>query len=1060
MKPFLNVGIIILALAFCHLFFRMNSIPAEDNTELIEIQELIHQVDSLTEARQLDTAIVLGKLALRRATNEFGESDTTVARVSYSLGLCYYYQANYAKCESLWNRALAIREKTLGPDHPEVAASLNGLAGLSWTQGKYTEAEPLWKRALSIREKTLGSDHPDVARSLDNLAVLYFSQGKYAEAEPLWKRALTINEKALGPNHPDVATTLSNLGALYWRQGKYTEAEPLFKRVLGIWEKTLGPDHPDVATSLSNLATLYWDQGKYTEAEPLCKRALAIREKTLGPDHPDVAISLDNLAIHYCKQRKYTEAESLCKRALAIREKALGPDHPDVATSLEVLGGLYGLQGEHTEAKSLFRRAIAIKENALGSDHPDVARSLDNLAVLYQEEGEYAEAESLCKRALAIWEKALGPDHSEVANCLNNLASLYSEQGKYAEAEPLYKRALAIRENSLGPNHPYVATSLKRLAILYSSLDEANENLRYYKKLQKSRQHFIEYVFSYASEEQKMRYIEEYPLVDNSLLSFAIMNNSDDSKSCALEMLLKGKAVVIDAVSAEKQIAFCSYDEEIWKKAERHAEVCGEISTVTLVGAEKLDPEMYRDRLQTLYSIKDSLETELSNNCAEFKDDLAARRFTIADVANAIPEGSVLWEFVQYEPYDFKKIGSDKERTGPPRYLAFSLDHAGNITLTDLGDAGVIDSLVSVARKQIYQAREEVYSPLAVESERRLNEVTGKLYDLIFAPLESHLSNNTDIFISPDGQLNLLPFEILPCPDGKYVIEKFKISYLSSGRDLLRFKKKQIPGDWALVMADPNFDFSPVKLAQIGGMASNKPNLAPYIPEPLRGASGCLNNRFNSIPYGREEAKSVSKTLKDKAKLDVESHLGDDAVEEVLKGMTTAPRVLHLATHGYFCEDIDLNKNKMLENPLLRSGLALAGANRLMDENQRSDSSAEDGILTAFEASGLNLIGTELVTLSACETGVGEVKNGEGVYGLRRAFQHAGARAILMSLWKVPDKETCDLMDNFYKNWLSGQTKKEALRQSALKVLNACRSKYGAAHPLFWGGFILAGDPD
>ena len=1018
MKPCLKLGIILAAIALCQLFFVPSQILAEEDPELTEIQELIHEADSLARARQLDTAIVLGKLVLEKARKEFGESDTIIASALNVLGLCYAFKANYPPAESLWKRTLVVLEKALGPDHPNVARSLSNLAGLYWNQAKYTEAEPLWKRALAILEKALGPDHRDIGPTLNNLATLYAEQGKYAEAETLYKRALAIWEKTLGPEHPHVARSLNNLATLYQERGKYAEAQPLYKRALAIFEKALGQDHPDVAQSLNNLARLCREQGKYTEAEPFHRRALAIREKALGPEHPHVAISLHSLAALYWQQGKYTEAEPLYKRALAIREKALGPDHPDVAGSL------------------------------------------NDLAVLYSDQGKYAEAETLYKRALAIREKTLGPDHPRVAESLNNLADLYWAQGEYAEAEPLLKQALVIREKKLSSEHPDVAKNLRRLAILYGSLGQIDKSLTYYKKLQESREHFIEYAFSYASEDQKMRYIEEYPLVSHSLLSFVIMNDRDESKSCALEMILKGKAVVIDAISAERQIAYCAYNDQILKKAERHAEVCGEISTVTLAGAEKLAPDVYRDRLQSLYSIKDSLETELSKTCAEFKDELAARRFTVADLANALPEGSVLWEFVRYEPYDFKKVGNDKERTGPPRYLAFTLDHAGSITLTDLGDAREIDSLISLARKKIYKARAEVYSPLVVESESRLSEVTGKLYDIIFAPLESYVGNMTDIFISPDGQLNLLPFEVLPCPDGKYVVEKFRISYLSSGRDLLRFKKKVEPSDWALVLADPDFDLSAEVLAEHREKTLNKSSMLSFRYEPSRGVSGCLNNRFNSLPYSREEAKSVDKTLKKKANLNVDTYYGGDALEEVLKGMTTAPRVLHLATHGYFCEDLDLTENKMLENPLLRSGLVFAGANRLIDKTEENVAQTEDGILTAFETSGLNLIGTELVTLSACETGVGEVKNGEGVYGLRRAFQHAGARTIVMSLWKVPDKETRELMDDFYKNWSTGQSKKEALRQSTLKVLNACRVKHGAAHPLFWGAFVMVGDPN
>jgi len=1065
-------------------------------------KELLNRADSLSKAQNQDSAIVVGELALEKAIRQFGQMDTNTAQVFSKLGFYNYVKANFSEAESLTRRALNIKEKLLGDEHPDVANSLNNLGIIYLQQGKYSETEPLYQRALTIREKALGSEHPAVATSLHNLAVLYKDQGMYSEAESLYQRALAMKEKTLGVDHPDVVTILNQLADLYREQGKYAEAEPLFRKALDIGEKTLGPDHPEVATSLHNWAALYRAQGRYSEAEPLYKRAIDILEKTFGPDHPKLAVALNNLGAMNAEQGKTAEAEPLVKRALGISEKALGAEHPYVARSLNTLASIYWSRAEYQKAEPLFERALdiwektlgpnhpqvaqgfhnlaslyrnqhkygeaevlykrawEIFEKVLGPDHPDLAVTLGDLALLYSEQGRYIEAELLHKRALTIREKALGPDHPDLATSLNNLGLHYYYQGRYMEAKPLYKRALAIREKTLGSEHPLVSETLERLAAVCASLGEVDQSLVHYKKLERSRENFTIYVFSYAAEEQKMKYIDEYPLVDQSLLSFAIMNNADNSKSSALEMILKGKAVVIDYISAEKEIVYCSHNDEIQKKAERHAETCGEISTLTLAGAEKLDPEIYRDRLQALYNKKDSLESELSKNCTEFKDELAIRRFTVADVSNALPQGSILWEFVRYEPYDFKKVGNDKERTGPPRYIAFTLDHAGNITLTDLGDAGEIDSLVNLARKRIYQAREEVYSPMAVESEKRLNEVTGKLYDLIFAPLESHLSNNTDIFISPDGQLSLLPFEILPCLDGKYVIEKFKISYLSSGRDLLKFKMKPESGNWALVMADPDFDRSEVKLAQVGGMASNKPNLAPYIPEPLRGASGCLNNRFNSLPYTREETKSIIKTLKDKANLTTQVSYSGDASEEVLKGMATPPKILHLATHGYFCEDVDLTKNKMLENPLLRSGLALAGANRLMDENQKSDSLTEDGILTAFEASGLNLIGTELVTLSACETGVGEVKNGEGVFGLRRAIQHAGARTIVMSLWRVPDQETCELMRGFYQNWLSGQTKQEALRQSTLKVLNACRSKYGTAHPLLWGGFVMVGDPN
>jgi tetratricopeptide (TPR) repeat protein len=250
-------------------------------------------------------------------------------------------RGRYGEAEPLYRRSLAISEKVLGSEHPDVAGTLNLLAVLYRSQGRYVEAEPLHQRALAIREKALGPEHPDVADSLNNLGGVYYSQDRYVEAEPLYQRALAIREKALGPEHPHVAGTLNNLGGIYNSQDRHAEAEPLFQRALAIQQKALGPEHPDMASSLRNLAALYHIQGRYGEAEPLYRRALAIREKVLGPDHPDVAGIINILALFYLAQDRYDEAEPLCRRALGIPEEALGPEHRDMASILEKLVGLH-----------------------------------------------------------------------------------------------------------------------------------------------------------------------------------------------------------------------------------------------------------------------------------------------------------------------------------------------------------------------------------------------------------------------------------------------------------------------------------------------------------------------------------------------------------------------------------------------------------------------------------------------------------------------------------------------------------------------------------------------
>jgi class 3 adenylate cyclase/tetratricopeptide (TPR) repeat protein len=321
-------------------------------------------------------------------------------------------------------------------------------------RGEYATAELVAKRGLAIQERALGSDHPDVARSLNNLGIVYWQQGRYSEAESLHLRELAIGETALAPGHPELARTLNNLANVYHDQARYEESESLHARALAIWETALGPDHPLVAIGLNNLANLYHDQARYADEEPLHLRALAIRENAHGQDDAQIAYSLTNLALLYQEQGRYAEAEPLNLRSLAVREKALGPDHSHVAMSLNVLALMCASQGRYAEAERHHLRALAIREKAFGPDRPDVAQTLNNLADLYCLQGRYAEADPLLERALSIREKTLVPDHVDIAETLNAIANVYRCQGRYGEAEPLLLRVLAIREKSLGPDHP------------------------------------------------------------------------------------------------------------------------------------------------------------------------------------------------------------------------------------------------------------------------------------------------------------------------------------------------------------------------------------------------------------------------------------------------------------------------------------------------------------------------------------------------------------------------------------------------------------------------------
>ncbi|BCL80860.1 tetratricopeptide repeat protein [Ktedonobacteria bacterium brp13] len=387
------------------------------------------------------------------------------SRLLHLTGFYLYARGQYTDAEPFLLQALKMREQILDPQHPDIATSLNNLAGLYQVQGKYTQAEPLYLRALEIQEQVLGPNHASVATSLNDVATLYRLQGRFVEADQLFQRALLLREQVLGSGHPDIACSFSDLASLYYDQGKYDQAEPLFQRALAIREQALGAQHPEVAAALNNLALLYVAQKKYAQAEPLYQRALVTRKQILGPKHPDIATSLNNLAGLYIYQGKYHLAIPLLEESLAIREGTLGPEHPRVAGSLSNLANLYLAQSNYAQAEPLLQRSLIIREQLLGVRHPDVAITLRNLAQLYRAQQQYAQAEALYLRALSIQETTLGSRNPLVMQTLKDMAELYRDQGEYTQAEPLYQRALAMREQEPGQYNSDLISILESYAV-------------------------------------------------------------------------------------------------------------------------------------------------------------------------------------------------------------------------------------------------------------------------------------------------------------------------------------------------------------------------------------------------------------------------------------------------------------------------------------------------------------------------------------------------------------------------------------------------------------------
>lgn len=1016
--------------------------------------------------------------ALALASRVFGVEHQNTAGILSHLADVYGDMREYAHAEPLYQRSLRIYEAKLGADDPAVAVTLSHLAKLYQGMGQYASAEPLYQRSLKIHESQLGADHPDVASSLSHLANLYYSMGQYASAEPLYQRSLKIREAKFGPNHPLVATNLHNLANLYDEMGQSAKAESLYQRSLKIREAKLGPEHLDVAATLNNLAELYRRMGQYAQAEPLYQRSLKICASQLAPDHPNVATSLHNLANLYHNMSQYGRAEPLYRRSLEIWESKLGPDHLDVAASLNNLAELYQDMGQYPRAEPLLQRSLKIRESKLGPDHPLVAMSLSNLAILCSYVGQYARAEPLLQRSLRICESRLGPEHPDVATRLNNLATLYDGMGQLAQAEPLYQRSLKICESQLAPDHPHVATSLNNLAVLHAATERWSEAVAETDRQRRIVRRHVARTLPLLSEVEQMTFLQTQ---DETRLHRALslgLNQRADSETAqrSAGWVLNGKAVAQEALAQRAILAAEGTDPTLADLVKQLLAVRRRLATLSLsvpkAGQEAVDRQQFRKLNEQEQELSRQLGQTTGRNTAgdPWVEPTAVRK--------ALAKDALLIEIARYRLCNFKAKGK-KESWSPPHYVAWLIpaEGQGAISIVDLGEAQKIENAVEATSKVLAKSETAILNRGEAEAEKLLHDAMRDLTKLVLEPLQAHFGNARQLIVSPDAALWLVPWGALPLAEGRYAIEKYTIHYLVSGRDLVSqaTTKKQSLTD-PVLFANPNYDLVPGEVdAATRAVLQNATPVEQLASTRGLGSLGSLP-RVGRLPGTAEEAAAIKPSVTRYAGAEPTVYEDQFALEGVFK-VVHRPRVVVLSTHGFFMPDEEAAHNdelmaglakegsrgraplttrgKPLENPLLRCGLLLAGCNQRVED---APDGVDDGILTGMEIVGTDLRGTDLVVLSACETGLGEIRNGEGVAGLRQAFQLAGAKAVVSTLWQIPDQETVQLMTDFFANLAAGQSKADALRHAQLALIKGRRERNSAAHSYYWAAFTLTGN--
>jgi CHAT domain-containing protein/Tfp pilus assembly protein PilF len=979
---------------------------------LEEADALIANTKQLNQEGRYREAIPLAKRAIQIREKMHGSEDPNTAVAINNLAELYRATGEYAEAETLYQKAVAIFIEKFGPHDVRTTIPLGNLGMLYQMTGALKKAEPLLKQVVAVREKSLGREHAMTGEAINNLANFYEVTGAYSRAESLYQQALAIQQTVRGMDHPATATILDNLAGLHTTMGLHDKALPLHKRALAIREKALGAEHADVATSLTNLGRLFHEIGDYTQAETLFQRALTISEKTLGPDHPDTAISMNNLAALYQDTGAHKKAEELYRRMLAMREKTLGPEHPSTANALTNLATLLLATGSYNEAEPLLQRALSIREKALGPAHPDTASAYGNLASAYHEAEDYARAESHYQTALDRIEKAMGKEHHRTALALNNLASLYLDKGAFAKAVSGLDQAVAINTHALGPHHPSTALFLGNLAIAQWADGNTAAALASLERTQTIEQRNAKLFLLSGSDARKRAYMQQFQ--PSSYVNASLSPDFVRSRAVALGLtsVLQTKGLVLDAMTDSVGRLRQSLKPEDQAILHQLTGVAQQLSAVTYQSNNSLASDTLRQRMTELSAQLELLEADVSKRSAEWRLQLAS--VTPQGIQRAIPRDAILLEWRQYRPQD-PRDRTKKAKAVKHRYAAYIVKREGEPVVVDVGEAQAIDDLAKNFRRSLSE-RTNLY----------VREDAKDLYEKVFKPLRPYLGDATHLLIAPDGALNIVPFAALLDETGNYLAARYEMSYLTSGRDLLSFGSAPVARGGAVVVANPDYGLS-------------SPN----------GAQPSSETQLKSFPALAETAEegSVLKTL---LKVDTESLLTQGKATETRLKALRGPRILHIATHGFFLADEALSAvtKSAGENPLLRSGLALAGANlRRLGEN-------DDGILTAAEVAQMDLRGTQLVVLSACETGLGDLQNGEGVYGLRRALVLAGAESQVTSLWKVADDATKDLMVDYYQRLLKGEGRSEALRNAQLTMM---KSK-DRSHPYYWAAFVPIGN--
>jgi tetratricopeptide (TPR) repeat protein len=889
------------------------------------------------------------------------------------------------------------------------------------------DAIPIYKQIIGIAKIWWGAEHYRIARGLNFLAELYRIQGDYANAEKSLLEALRFMEKKY-PNHFDTAGISNNLGRIYSIIGDYPKAEDYFLKALYIAKA----NNPDIATGMQNLASLYQAMGKYAKANEYYEKALNILKKKLGSEDYKTIVLRNNIAVLSMTLGNYVKAEHLFLDVLKYLNKTQRSSSLKAATLDNLAQSYYAKHHndkthrykkdkdrELGNAENYYKQAIKILG---GKNNPNAIRTSGNLAVLYYDRGKYKSAERTFHEAVEMCKNL--PDDVIKATSLHNLGQFYHWKGEFNQAEKRYLQALKILRTRLHfEEYPVIAGIYKNLSVLYFEKGELEQANSYASEAMELEEKLFEQIFSFGTEKHWLEFQQKsYP--------YDLLANLTDTHKLA-EAVLRNKGIVLDVLMEDQLL------ERAKNENSEKAKIIKDVKSIIgrLGKLWETIPQDYnkKKKSQWILAQREYLENKLEKQLKKAASILTpqevaaltpgrrALNVKLSDVQATLSRNTVLVEFIRYEHYvnyaERQKHHSienfSRQDVFKSRYGAVIIPANGEPKWVSLGNAESIDENI----RKYQESMCDVNKDSCNTTEKELMCILQTLYTQIWKPINKELNKfqsiekgRRNVILSPDGELNFLSFFILLMNDDEDMLgEKFDLYYVASGRDLLR-ETKIFNDQTILVFASPDYGTTP----DFDG-----------------------KKELEKLPHTKKEANQLEMLVKsEEPEWKIKKFLDSNATEEELL-KHSSPHILHLATHGEFLynsqkgltTDFALTSNKIFSNPMCHSFLALEGAQATLDtltKKNQCPSPKKDGILTAEEVSGLKLKGTWLVTLSACNTGRGEGRIGEGVLGMRRSFIQAGTQNLLIALSPIPDN-AYKFMDDFYKKAIETENAPKAL---------------------------------